>query len=141
MLNHLLIVDDDPDDVEFFQNALADLLPEAQVSAFSTAEAAIEFLITCPQISYPELILLDFNLPVLNGWEGLREIKQTMAIRHVPVVMCSSADLSAQGVTASDVGAAAFMRKVDAMDVLKANLNDLFQTLFPERFYVATSKD
>ena len=71
-------------------------------------------------------------MPGIDGWECLREIKQLMAAHHVPIVMCSSADLLSLGYNPSDVGATAFMKKADSIAGLQKNLTSLLQQLFPE---------
>lgn len=70
------------------------------VEAFKLSEAACEILIRADglqALSYlentsrlPDLILLDLNLPQVNGREVLREIKGRRSWRHIPVLILSS---------------------------------------------------
>ena len=94
MTPRVLVVDDD-DDIRVL---LAELL---RLSGFVPAMAgngreAIEYLRTCPPAERPVLVLLDVQMPDLDGWETLRRIRQEVRV-DTPVILCtvkaSDADL------------------------------------------------
>jgi CheY-like chemotaxis protein len=126
------MIDDDPDDAAFFVDAIADLSPDTLVYHLGAGDKAIEFLLRCDKEQFPDVIFMDISMPAIDGWECLREIKKLMANNHIPIVMFSTLNFKMQGLTPSDVGAAAFMTKADTMAGLKANLAQLFSSLFPE---------
>lgn len=61
----------------------------------------------------PQLVLLDMNMPVMDGWEFLREIRKQPEARHVPVVA-----LSAGTNIGVPTGATAFVPKPLSFDQL-----------------------
>ncbi len=132
MLKHILVIDDDPDDVAFFIDAIADLSPDTLVNHAADGEKSIEFLLQCNKEQLPDVIFMDISMPAIDGWECLREIKRLMASHQIPIVMFSTLNFKMQSLTPADVGAAAFLTKSDTMAGLKSNLAQLFGTLFPE---------
>ena len=131
MLKHILMIDDDPDDVAFFVDAVADLSPDTLVNHAADGDKSIEFLLRCSKEQLPDVIFMDISMPAVDGWECLREIKRLMANHQIPIVMFSTLNFKMQSLSPSDVGAAAFLTKSDTMAGLKANLAQLFGTLFP----------
>src|SRR5262245_58497401 len=59
----------------------------------------------------PDLIILDINMPKMNGWEVLRAIRAQERTRTVPVVMCTSRSLVADVENADRLGATAYITK------------------------------
>ncbi|HEY4286390.1 MAG TPA: response regulator [Puia sp.] len=131
MLKHILMIDDDPDDVAFFVDAIADLSPDILVNNAADGDKSIEFLLQCSKEQLPDVIFMDISMPAIDGWECLREIKRLMASHQIPIVMFSTLNFQMQSLSPSDVGAAAFLTKSDSMAGLKTNLTQLFGSLFP----------
>ena len=129
MTKNVLMIDDDPDDALFFSQALSELnLP----TDFRYVGNAFD---TLPQLLkkegfLPDVIFLDINMPMTNGWECLRGLKSLAEFEKIPIVMYSTADIEREGTAAADVGAAAFMTKPTTFNELKARLSRLMHTLF-----------
>ena len=127
-MKNVLLIDDDPDDALFFSQALSEL-------EFSTnfryvgngTETVLELLKKDGYL--PDVIFLDINMPMTNGWECLRELRSFAEYRSVPIIMYSTADIENEGSAASGVGAAAFMKKPTSFDELKCRLSNLIPTL------------
>ena len=123
------MIDDDPDEALFFSDALSDL---GLSTAFRYVGNGMD---TLPELLkkdgyLPDVIFMDINMPMTNGWECLRGLKSVAEFRSVPIVMYSNSDIEKEGSAASDVGAAAFMTKPTNFDELKSNLSRLINTLF-----------
>lgn len=123
------MIDDDPDEALFFSDALSDL---GLSTAFRYVSNGMD---TLPELLkkdgyLPDVIFMDINMPMTNGWECLRGLKSVAEFRSVPIVMYSNSDIEKEGSAASDVGAAAFMTKPTNFDELKSNLSRLINTLF-----------
>lgn len=72
--------------------------------------------------SKPELILLDIQMPVLDGWEVLKTIKNDPDLKST-IVIIVSAFTSAQDIEKSmNLGAAGFIKKPVIMDILLSNV-------------------
>jgi len=59
----------------------------------------------------PDLILMDIQLPGLDGYEATRRIKGNPALRHVPIIVVTSYALSGDDVKAFEAGCDAYVTK------------------------------
>ncbi|MFY0685806.1 MAG: response regulator [Cyclobacteriaceae bacterium] len=87
---HIMLIDDD-DSTNFLNSTIVKRSGLAQqVSTFQGAQQALDFLQSCPQHELPELILLDINMPIMNGWDFL-DAFEALALSNMPrVVMLTS---------------------------------------------------
>ncbi len=86
---NVLLIDDDHDDHEFFVEAVRDLDSSIQCSSMFDSEEALKFL-KGDHRQKPDIIVLDTNMPKLNGRQILAEIKSDPNLKSIPVVMYSS---------------------------------------------------
>ena len=59
----------------------------------------------------PDLILMDLNLPVMDGWEATRRIKAQEAHKHIPVIAVTSHAMIGEESRARDAGCDAYLPK------------------------------
>jgi len=88
MSKRILMVEDTEDNRQIVRDLMASVgydLIEAQDGAAGVAMAAAE---------KPDLILMDIQLPVMDGYQATRHIKADPATRHIPVVAVTSYALS-----------------------------------------------
>ncbi len=86
----ILLVDDNPGDVRLTAEALKDGEVENRLHTAKDGMEAIAFLRRKGRYTdapRPDLILLDLNMPRMNGRQVLAEIKEDSALRHIPVVI------------------------------------------------------
>lgn len=90
----MLLVDDDPNDIELIQLAIQDLSYIRTLDVLTDGEQAINYLVgtaTQPPVAeLPRFVLMDLKLPKLTGVEVLQVIRQHPATRYLPVVIMSS---------------------------------------------------
>ncbi len=92
----LLLIEDNPGDVRLIQFALERLGGDARMFHVSDGDQAIGFLkrtgewTSAPR---PALILLDLNLPRVDGRQILKEIQSDPSLSQIPVFVLSSSDL------------------------------------------------
>lgn len=87
----ILLVEDDLVEVLTFKRALRDMAIERPLHVASTGEDAIQ-LLSAPDAELPKLILLDLNMPRMNGIEFLATIKKHPLWRRIPVVVLTTSD-------------------------------------------------
>lgn len=92
-LIEVLLVEDDPGDVLMTREAFADNKVQNNLSVVSDGVDALAFLRREGQFAdapQPDLILLDLNLPRMDGREVLAEIKADESLSHIPVVVLTT---------------------------------------------------
>ncbi len=76
---------------------------------------------------YPDVILLDFSLPKMHGWDVASEIQKDSDVRHIPIIAMTAHVMVATEETAKAVGCAAYLTKpiqVDAFEIWFENFLD-----------------
>lgn len=87
---HILCIEDNPGDVELIREALSEFPVAHELSTVSNGIDALAFL-RAPGGS-ADLILLDLNLPRMDGREVLGQLKNDPTLRHIPVVVITSSE-------------------------------------------------
>jgi chemotaxis family two-component system response regulator Rcp1 len=91
----VLLVEDSPGDVRLTREAFKDAKVHINLHVASDGIEAMAFL-RCrgeyADVPRPDLILLDLNLPKKDGREVLEEIKETPALKSIPVVILTTSD-------------------------------------------------
>jgi len=86
----LLIVDDNQADVRLMAEALKDARVQSRLTIARDGAEALAVLRregSYSRVKYPDLVLLDLNLPKIDGREVLAEIKADSALKRIPVVV------------------------------------------------------
>ena len=92
----LLLVDDDPLEVELTLRQLADIRPDARIGVARDGEEALDYLLARGSFRHrqglplPRLVLLNVKLPRLDGLDVLRAIRASPHAGGTPVVMLTS---------------------------------------------------
>ena len=102
----ILYVDDDADDREFLCEAIKDADPEVSVVCAENGVKALEYLreLKNTDTGMPCLIVLDINMPFLDGRETFTEIKKDPALDSVPVLIFSSSEKPNDKILFNDLG-------------------------------------
>ena len=116
---HLLVVEDDPGNVLLTREALAGTSTPLDVHVVEDGEAAVDFLRRegghrdAPR---PDLVLLDLNLPRLDGREVLARIKSDPGLRSIPVVVLTTSKADEDVRRSYELHANAFVTKPAELD-------------------------
>ncbi len=121
----VLLVEDEPADANLVRVALKESRILCRLHHLSDGVEALAFLRregelyrTAPR---PDLILLDLNMPRMNGQELLRIIKDDLALNTIPVVILTTSDVERDVVASYQLGAAGYVTKpVDIEQFIEA---------------------
>jgi CheY-like chemotaxis protein len=119
----ILLVEDNPGDVRLTRDALRDAKVRNNLHTAADGVAAMAFLRReAPHTAAPrpDLILLDLNLPKMNGREVLETIKHDDALKHIPVVVLTTSQAEKDILDSYRLRANAYVTKpVDLEQFLK----------------------
>ena len=110
------IVDDDEDDQFLFETAFRQLIPPVRVNLLSDGEELVSVLEQSETL--PDLIILDLNMPRLNGFETLRWLRSRPLYERLPVVVLTTSSLVEDQQKALQLGANGFLTKPPALDTI-----------------------
>jgi CheY-like chemotaxis protein len=129
---HILLAEDDPDDRLFTRRALLETRVSTRLTTVENGKELLHYLRheeekLNGEASHPDLVLLDLNMPRMDGREALREMKSDPELRRIPVVVLTTSEADQDVLQSYDLGVNAFMTKpvsfnelTDAMDSLGA---------------------
>jgi CheY-like chemotaxis protein len=130
-LVRILLAEDDDDDFFLTAQALKENRLLNEVTRVKDGEELMHYLRGCGEFEgarrppEPSLVLLDLNMPKMDGREALREIKSDPKLRHIPVVVLTTSRAEEDVVRSYQLGVNSFITKpvtfqgmVDAMKTL-----------------------
>ena len=108
----ILLIDDDPDDRMIIHDAM-EILDSARIMKFAeSGDQALRILETHASAGHlPCLIVLDLNMPKMNGTETLREIKNKKEFNGIPVIIYSTSINSLEKEKCMQLGADDYITK------------------------------
>jgi CheY-like chemotaxis protein len=110
----ILLVDDNPADIDLTSDVLAKSLPRSRVSTVPDGEEALAFLRhqgKHEQAAVPNLIVLDLNLPRKDGRAVLAEIKADPVLKKIPVVVFTTSKAAHDINRSYELGANCYVSK------------------------------
>ena len=90
---HILLVEDNEGDIILTLDAFEESKVKTEISVVRNGQEALDFLFTKGEFKdakKPDLILLDINIPIFNGHEVLKLIKQDVKLKKIPVIMLTT---------------------------------------------------
>lgn len=87
---HILLVDDNEGDIILTKEALKEAKIKNNISVAMDGQEALDVLRGTAENLLPDLILLDINLPKIDGLEVLTSIKQDNRLKMIPVIMLTT---------------------------------------------------
>jgi CheY-like chemotaxis protein len=119
VLAEILLVEDNPSDVLLTQIAMRECKMANHLQVVVDGEQALAYLRRQGRYDdapRPDLVLLDLNLPRVDGREVLREIKADPELRSIPVVVLTTSDAERDVFQSYDLHANAYITKPVDMD-------------------------
>ena len=121
MKTRFLVIDDDTDDRELFSEALASVDPVIVCDQATDGAEALKRLMG-RELEEPDIIFLDINMPVMNGWQFLSRLKKDDIYKDIPVIVYTTSSNLKDKMIAEDLGALCFVTKPHAFGHLKSIL-------------------
>ncbi|MFG1778010.1 response regulator [Micromonospora sp. NPDC049051] len=115
----ILVVDDDPGDVLMIEEALADSDVDKVIDVVSDGQEAMEFLRRegrHTDARRPDVILLDLNMPRMDGRQVLGEVKGDEDLRTIPIVVLTTSNADTDIVGSYTLQANAYVTKPIDLD-------------------------
>lgn len=128
----LLLVEDNPGDVRLTREAFREVDGSVQLHVASDGVEAMAFLrregvhADAPR---PDFILLDLNLPRMDGREVLAHIKADESLHTIPTVILTTSDADADILKSYELNANAYLKKpvtLEAFESLVRSINDFW---------------
>lgn len=110
-LVYILVVDDDCDDTLIIQETIREISPKFRVTCLDKGQLVFQTLDKLMDAELPSLLILDYNLPIISGFELLREIKAHSRYQHIPVGVYSNSIYPKHKEECLEAGACAYLTK------------------------------
>jgi len=130
----VLLVEDSPGDVRLTQEAFRDANQQIRLHVASDGVEAMAFLRrqgTHHDAPRPDLILLDLNLPKMDGRQVLAHIKEDKDLKTIPTVILTTSESEADIAKSYQLQANCYLSKpvqLDAFESLVKSINDFWLT-------------
>lgn len=123
-----LLIDDDIDDAALFREALSEV---DSLVVFHHAANGKEALGKLDVVNpgKPDIIFMDVNMPIMNGWQCLSTLKSAESYKDIPVIIYSTTSYQREVDIAFDLGALCFFTKPRDFKELKVVLKIISENL------------
>lgn len=119
-MKHILIVDDVTTNLKCAAEILKDTY---DVTTAKSGKAALQIL----REMQPDLIMLDVNMPEMNGFEVMERIKEDPVTRDIPVIFLTAEADKENEVTGLKMGAMDFIKKPFEPDIMRSRIEKILQ--------------
>jgi two-component system, response regulator len=132
----IIMVEDSPHDIEFALEGLKEHHLANRVKVLHDGEEAVRYIFRkgkysdCGICEHPSLILLDLNLPKIDGLEILRRIREDEQTKDIPVVVLTSSEMDNDRIESYRLG-------VNSYIVKPINAENFIETIAHIGFYWA----
>lgn len=130
MVKSIWIAEDDPDDRMIIKEAFEENFYQNQISFFEDGESVllkIKNQMEDAPIDFPSLLILDLNMPKVNGLELLQLVKKGEKTKHIPVVILSTSKNKLDMEKVIDLGADDFITKPNSFDLMLKITKELIE--------------
>ncbi|MBJ7556044.1 response regulator [Marinomonas spartinae] len=130
----IIMVDDDPEDVVLVKTALKRIGLPVSFLSFPSGELLLDFIVSQTPYSHHEsvdeqtnyLVLLDLNMPKMDGRLCLSKLRKTQSFSQLPVVIFSTSDAHEDVKKSYEMGANSYIYKPDNIRELEKIMNSIY---------------
>lgn len=118
-MKYILIGEDDIDDQEILQEVFTDIDDSYGLKFINNGRKLLGFLETLTTDNLPCLIILDYNMPELNGEDLFKKLKQYKHLDNTPKILWSTSSVSANKAKCVELGVSDFLVKPSTINKLE----------------------
>ena len=122
-MKKIYLIDDDEDDQLFFKDAVRSIHADMKCCTANNGKVALDYLRTTD--SLPDIIFLDLNMPVMNGFEFLDQLKNEVFFNKINVGIFSTSNAEIDKAKAKILGAKFFLTKPNDFKILYKKLQSV----------------
>ncbi len=111
---HIVMAEDDLEDQLLVREAFKESRAINGITFVNDGEELMQYLRRegpFADATPPDILLLDLNMPRMNGWEALQEIKRDDRLKHIPVVILTTSDADEHILRSYRMGASSYIQK------------------------------
>ncbi len=123
----IALAEDDPDDQYLFNDVLKLERINARCAIFNNGAELLHYLISSSQI--PDVIILDLNMPMLNGIKTLQRLKEKNETKFIPVFILTTSNSDSDRKTCLQLGANNYYCKPSSIRELGAIVSGIIDSL------------
>ena|SRR5215212_9802741 len=116
----IFLAEDDIDDQELLAEAFHGIDPAIELQSFSTGKKFMSYLDSLPDADIPHIIILDYNIPEINGAEILKHLEENKRYRSIVKLVWSTSNSSLYEDSCLALGATAYLVKPSNISGLNA---------------------
>ena len=124
----ILLVEDDPDDIELMQEALKNKKIDYLMKVLGEGNSVLPYLEMCKK--FPNVILLDLNIPKLHGREVLKLLKGSNKFKNIPVAVLTTASSPREREQCMELGADRFITKPSTVEGFTQTVETILSVAF-----------
>ena len=118
-MSNVLLIEDNPADAYLAQMMIEERIEGTEIHHVVNGEKAVEFLNQMGDFRdapRPDLVLVDINLPGMDGFSVMTEINKNSALREVPMIVLTTSSQPQDRRQAMELGAKEFIVKAEGRD-------------------------
>ncbi|AIY12880.1 response regulator [Cellulophaga baltica] len=123
---NIALADDDEDDRLLFKDAIEEIKIKTKLSLFTNGKELMDYLVL-PNVILPEVIFLDLNMPIKNGMQCLKEIRENPKLSDLSVAIYSTSSSEGDIEDTFINGANVYINKPNSFGELKTVIDKVLQ--------------
>ena len=110
----IIIAEDDNDDYDFIESAFKESQLQNELFRVKNGKELVDFLVSKKYAQDPSdscLVLLDLNMPIMDGREALKEIKLHPDLKKIPIIVLTTSGSDYDIIKSYDLGVNSYIKK------------------------------
>ncbi|MEO6254431.1 MAG: response regulator [Ferruginibacter sp.] len=134
-MNNIFLIDDDEDDQLMFKEVVESINPALHCETATNGKIALDKLKISTTL--PDIIFLDLNMPIMNGYDFLIQIKKENGLHKIPVCIFTTSNIQRDKELTKEFGAKCFLTKPNDFRLLRKQLQQILSVNFLTDEYVS----